>query len=738
MITESKIQMQKILSLSDKIIEYSYYLIFFLVPLVFWGQTSELFEFNKMWLTFILTIIIATAWISKMIVLRKIYIQKTPLDLVIAIFLLSQILSSIFSLDSYVSLWGYYSRFNGGLLSTIAYIVLYYAFVSNFDLKTKAKTVAKKIIFVSLGSATIVALWGLPSHFGYDPTCLIFRGSLDVSCWTSDFQPKIRIFSTLGQPDWLGAYLGAILPLSLIFMLSKNFKKIVLFSVLTLIFYADLLFTKSRSALLAFWISIFSLTLLFYFFQFKTKAKEINFKTVWQNFKPAIVILFILAALTFAIANPLPTKSTKTAPTQTAGTFSTGGGGTESGKIRLLVWEGALKIWEHYPILGSGVETFAFAYYRYRPVEHNLTSEWNYLYNKAHNEYLNFLATTGIFGLISYLSMIAFFLWVSLKRITNYKLQITNLHLVLALIAGYISILVSNFFGFSVVIINLYLFLIPALVLVLLDSIKTGKLFEYTFGDTQDHLSVLQKLDILVVCLVAVYLMYGLFNFWLADQAYSLGTNLERSGQYDRAFTALQDAVAKAPFEPTYKDELASNDSILAVSILSQLPQDPKKASSEAQLAQAIAKEAIVATTEVTGEHPNNVVFWKTKTRVFYTLSQVDPKYLPLALDAIKKAQELAPTDASVSYNIGLLYGQSGDTKKAVQTLEQTVKLKPNYIVARYALGLFYRELATDSKGKVIDQNYEQKAENQMNLILKMDPNNPDAKQALKLWSGTQ
>ncbi len=218
-----------------------------------------------------------------------------------------------------------------------------------------------------------------------------------------------------------------------------------------------------------------------------------------------------------------------------------------------------------------------------------------------------------------------------------------------------------------------------------------------------------------------------------------MGTNLERSGQYDRAFSALQDAVAKAPFEPTYKDELASNDSILAVSLLSQLSQDPKKASDEAQLAQAIAKEAIVATTEVTGEHPNNVVFWKTKTRVFYTLSQVDPKYLDLALDSIKKAQELAPTDAMLSYNLALLYGQKGDIKKAVETLNQTIKLKPNLgqnYDPYYALGLFYRELATDSKGKVIDESYEQKAEDEMNLLLKMDPNNPDAKQALKLWVG--
>ncbi|MDO8734650.1 MAG: O-antigen ligase family protein, partial [Elusimicrobiota bacterium] len=38
-------------------------------------------------------------------------------------------------------------------------------------------------------------------------------------------------------------------------------------------------------------------------------------------------------------------------------------GGTESGQIRLIVWKGALEVFKHYPIFGSGVETFAYSYY---------------------------------------------------------------------------------------------------------------------------------------------------------------------------------------------------------------------------------------------------------------------------------------------------------------------------------------------------------------------------------------
>src|SRR3990167_5123113 len=207
-----------ILKICNRIIEYSFYALFFLVPLTFASDTYELFEFNKMWLTYGLTIIIAGSWFTKMLLQRRILLCRTPLDIPILLFLLSQIISTIFSWDMHVSVWGYYSRFNGGLLSIVAYIFFYYSFVSNLAIVS----MVKRLLLVSLISGAVVALWGLPSHFGYDPTCLIFRGTLDVSCWTADFLPKVRIFSTLGQPAWLAAYLALLIPITIAFFINAT------------------------------------------------------------------------------------------------------------------------------------------------------------------------------------------------------------------------------------------------------------------------------------------------------------------------------------------------------------------------------------------------------------------------------------------------------------------------------------------------------------------------------------
>ncbi|MDP3726722.1 MAG: O-antigen ligase family protein, partial [bacterium] len=603
----------KIISLCNKIIESSFYTLFFFVPLVFTSDNYELFEFPKMWLVFAVTLIIACFWLIKMLLQGRITIARTPLDIPIALFLLSQIISTIFSLDIHVSLWGYYSRFNGGLFSILAYIFLYYALVSNFS-------EVKRLLLVSLVSGAIVALWGHTSHFGYDPTCLLLRGSLDVSCWTEAFQPRVRIFSTLGQPNWLAAYLSILLPISIALAINQfqisNFKfqisKISLFTIcyllLAILFFTDLLFTKSQSGFAG---TIVALAFFIGFtFYSELKTKETILKSHTAGI---LLIVFTVFAVIFFFAgspierlNILTYEGTKKAAIPTPQQFGELGG-TDSGKIRMIVWRGALEIFKNNPLIGTGVETFAFAYYKYRPIEHNLTSEWDYLYNKAHNEYLNYLATTGIFGLGAYLIMIITFIIFILKR------SRTNSLLVTSLLAGYLSILVSNFFGFSVVAVNLYFFLIPAFAFILAGMINPQKLFVLSMPKI-----ILRWPAVFLIMVITFVGILTLLRFFLADKAYALGFNLDRTGQYQLAYPKLLEAVTLRSGEPVFADELALNNAILSITLSYQ---------EESTLSGQLKDAALKISDMVIKNHPNNVVFQKTRVRTLYTLSQADPKY---------------------------------------------------------------------------------------------------------------
>ena len=107
---------------------------------------------------------------------KRFIFKRTPLDIPLLIFLGSSILSLLGSIDPHVSWLGYYSRWNGGLLSLLAYASLYWAFVSNMNRKSTLS-----LVTLSLVTATIISIYGILEHFGHSASCLLVTGSFDVS-----------------------------------------------------------------------------------------------------------------------------------------------------------------------------------------------------------------------------------------------------------------------------------------------------------------------------------------------------------------------------------------------------------------------------------------------------------------------------------------------------------------------------------------------------------------------------
>ena len=202
----------------DQIIAFLYSALFFITPLIMTKSTSELFEFNKILFIYASTVLIAFFWLLKIVLNKKIILKKTFLDIPILLFFASQFISTVTSIDLHTSIFGYYGRFNGGLLSLTSYIILYYGLVSNsINIEKLLKTI--------LASSLFVILWAIPGHYGHDLTCLLFTGSFSNSCWdntTLAFRPELRAFSTLGQPNWLGAYLAAAFFVSIYYLIKNN------------------------------------------------------------------------------------------------------------------------------------------------------------------------------------------------------------------------------------------------------------------------------------------------------------------------------------------------------------------------------------------------------------------------------------------------------------------------------------------------------------------------------------
>lgn len=690
-----------------------------IVPLFFMFTTEELFEFNKMVLVYLFTFLILIAWGVRMIVFKQFIFRKSKLDIPILMFVFSQLLSTLFSIHPYTSLLGYYSRFHGGLLSTFAYVALYYAFISNIESKQ-----IKGFLYSALGAGFLVSVYGILEHFGHSFSCyLVSNGqSFGTECWIQDV--KNRVFATFGQPNWLAAYLITLLPTAIYLAQSaKQHWQKSIWIVLSSLLFVTVLYTRSRSGILGMGIGLALYASFVSFIWWR--EREWRPKAILRKHRTLITILSICIVLFSFIEHPFspnlskyftqptPAPITTEAPAPAPAVNRLEEGGSDSGEIRKIVWKGAFDVWKRYPILGSGVETFAYSYYKDRPIEHNQVSEWDFLYNKAHNEFLNYLATTGLVGFLSYCLLLGAFFYLTTRRV-YFAMSIEKYDRALlyaSLLAGVAALCVSNFFGFSTVMVATLMFLYFAISEVF--DVSLAKPFPEVTS-----LSNWQYTGLVALSVIGILGLYSIYSYHRADIAYTRAKALFGQGQLEPALDTLALAITKNPKEALFYDTLANEYATYALHFA-----NAGLASQAAELSQR-ADLASKATLDLNDRQLN---YYKSRARILINLAQLDPSYLPEAEETLWQAHNLAPTDPKLVYNLGLVKIWQQKVPEGIEDLQESIRLKPDYELPRIQLALALEQ----------QQKYAEALEEWQYILENLNANNTQAQEKIASLSAT-
>lgn len=352
----------------------------FLTPLIFSLNTKETFEFPKM-----IFVYVVGATIIFLFLLKNIWWKSDKLNISnywVLAFVGSYGLATLTSSHVYTSVWGYYSRFNGGLISVLIFAGIYIVAVTLFD-----KEKLRELLLTSALSSLPVSIHAVYQYLEFTTKGL-----------------ETRVYSTLGQPNWLAAFLVMILPIGIGFLLRERSGKAVFWFVTSFFAFAGAWVTYSVSGLIGLTGVVSSLL-------------WINKQLVKSNVKK--VLLLGIMCLMFSLATPgiigekledtfkdfkkfvsLEIKIASAAETYNV---------SDSGSIRKGLWKGTLAIIFAEPknfIVGIGPETFPYVFQKYRPSELNYTSEWEFILNKPHNYYLEVWVQLGVIGLIAYLGLV--------------------------------------------------------------------------------------------------------------------------------------------------------------------------------------------------------------------------------------------------------------------------------------------------------------------------------------------
>jgi len=350
---------------------------------------------------------------------------------------------------------------------------------------------------------------------------------------------------------------------------------------------------------------------------------------------------------------------------------------TDSFEIRKIVWSGAVDLGKKYPLLGTGPETFAYSYFFTKPASHNNTSEWDYIYNKAHNEYLNYFATTGFIGLISYLLVIGatvYILYYYSKRYQSSQALITLLSL------GYGTLLVTNFFGFSTSTIQLFFFIIPGMVLVLDQK-------EQKDVSVQDAFYGSNSIKVISFGIIVLMFFAGayIYRYHAADRLYKQAKDQTYQDNYQQSVLLLTKAL-KLKYEQVFEDQLSS--SLAHLAFVSSFDTDQNMAPQLIKL----SKDANANTLRNSAQ---NIQYWKTRAKNHYLYFQVtrDAADLERSVESMNHVISLAPTDAQSYYMLGLFYsllsqetGRDEYKQKAQESILKSLRFRPNFIEAQELL----------------------------------------------------
>lgn len=482
----------------------TYTLFLFLTPLLVTFFSKELFEFPKTNFLYLITglMLLISTW--KFRYSLKFFEQNKSVKIFfgsIFAILASNLISLIFSIDIYTSIFGYYTRFNGGIASLLC-ILIWILIIANKKLSTEEIEKSVLIIFLS---GMVVSIYAVIQKLG-----------LDSDLWKED--SSNRVFSTLGQPNWLAAYLIPIFYIS-IYIVYKKANNVFARVIPLLIIYLAILFTNSISGLLAFSISTLGFLLL-------NRHETLNAaKRYWY-------LIIIVLGLTVTLALPYKVRITEQISNlngiigllKTDSSQNLAPNYGDTGKIRLILWDGTINLITSSPkqfLIGSGPETFAYAFPKFRPDSINATSEATFVHNKPHNWYLEIFANLGLVGILSYLGFILSTLYLFYKSNKTFLSKI--------LFCGWISILITNFFGWPTVPLSILFFIMPIFMHYRLLNFSTDKEQTKTF----------EPLKIFAPLLLANLLILSAIIFTVSDFYY-------KNSEYDQAHKLN-------PFEKRYE-----------------------------------------------------------------------------------------------------------------------------------------------------------------------------------------
>ncbi|MBP6979509.1 O-antigen ligase family protein [Candidatus Curtissbacteria bacterium] len=652
-------------------------ILFGLVPLFFVPLTSEFYEFNKVLITSLSAAVLLILWLTKSALLGKFKIRTSIIDIAVIIFAFTNILAASFSVDRYVSIAGWYPRFNHSLIFILAVIVIYFVTANNLTKRSTKFTILSIYL-----SAVLLSIIGLMNYFGL----FLPMSFSQIRSWTPATSiNNLGVILTLSVP--LGIYLSIKK-----YSPSKSFLSFVFpVSLLPILWCFSLINSLNG------WISLIVIIALLAL----TSRKELAVK---KSLILALVALVWMFLTIFAYIPNLNTstygKLIKTSDKQTNSNIEFPKEVSLPQAESYSVSVGVIRN-QNRALIGSGQGTFAYAYTQLKPQSINLTQFWNLRFDQPNSEVLMILAGTGILGIASFILIALIILAKTLKILKNNSED----KLIYKYIALTVLILIITSLG------NVYTASISLIFFGLLGAINNSNSSKSELSlkkSKKQSKRVKEELSMAVPVILLIPTLVGsIFLFAFIRDSFQAETHFQKSAlatSKSDGVEALKEQIAaikENSAESVYRKQLIVTYMALARSILQNAQSNADPNSTESPLTEqeekditSLISQAIEQGKIITGYQTNiqsgtsnlNVGNWESLSQVYRSLIGIGKDAEQHALKAQQQAIALDPQNPLLYINLGRTFLALGITDSAITNFEIAIQKKPDYPVGYIAL----------------------------------------------------
>jgi cytochrome c-type biogenesis protein CcmH/NrfG len=664
-----------VFNILDRVVAICIFMLFLGLPIFFTGLTLQGIVFEKQIYFYFWTLLALISWAGKGVMTGEMKIRRTPLDIPIALFWLTYLLSSIVSVDRWHSFFGLFGDPSRGLMNVTALIIIYYLIMSNFSLR-----LFRWLLGGILASTFIIMAWSALGVFGLHLLPARFSSLIPLSL--------------IGSVSGLGMFLSIALPLIImsIFKLQDGLSGKMMKKILTAIFLSGMILDIVLLLVLFGFVPWIGLMIGFGVFLIFILSRIVrpDEKWTWVASGTFIALMAIMmSGSNFHLAKTdLP---------------------VEVGPSYGLSYQIAKESLKNNFVLGTGVASYGYDFSLHKPEIFNQNQLYNLRFYQATGIVFEAISSVGILGtlallllLLSFISVCAYLLVVKKEKDKVYSLGFATASFIFL-----ISAVLVRTEGTLVIFGTLILAL--TLAIVIRESESEENYFNISLKTSPKYALTLAFI-FMVISAGVVYLFVFVGKMYAAD-IYAGKSVRQASSDGKKSVEMMDKAIGLNSKESRYHINTGQNYMVLANDEMLKSGIDRDIQAVQGYLNQSVA--AAVAGRDLS---PNDVSAVEALAQIYENAGVYVADSLKLAGDAYSRGLELEPSNPNFILGLGkvklsqAVVAKGDDEKKqlineAKDLFQKSIDVKDNFAPGYYQLAIAKGALgdfdgAIDAMGK--------------------------------------